>query len=100
MNLLRSLFAATLWLAPLPVIAQTVPPAAPAPQSKAPAHNEAVAPSINKDKKPRSEAQKKNDARMRACGQEWRAAKAANKTGGKTWRDFSIECRRQKKASG
>jgi hypothetical protein len=53
-----------------------------------------------KPKKPRSAAQKKNDERMKACGQEWRIAKASQKTGGKNWREFSRDCRRQKKAGG
>ena len=104
MKLVRYLVLAALMAAPLPVLAQNAAPAAsPATSAAKPAtqgKSDAAAPDIKKQKKPRSEAQKKNDERMRACGQEWRAAKAANKTGGKSWREFSTECRRKKKTGG
>lgn len=90
--LIRSVLAAMLFLAPLPVVAQTAKPATDTPKA------DVAQPQPKKEKKPRSEAQKKNDERMRACGKEWRAAKAANKTEGKNWRQFSTECRRKKKA--
>jgi hypothetical protein len=32
---------------------------------------------------------------MKACGAQWKAAKAANTTGGKTWPEFLAECRTQ-----
>lgn len=93
MALARLLIAAALLLAPLPALAQAAKPApAEAPKADSPK------PETKKEKKPRSEAQKKNDERMRECGKEWRAAKAANKTDGKTWRQFSTECRRKKKS--
>lgn len=78
---------------PLGVSAQTAKPVADPPKAES-----AAQPETKKAKKPRSEAQKKNDERMRACGKEWRAAKAANKTNGQNWRQFSTECRRKKKA--
>ena len=95
--IVRSLLAAILLLAPLPALAQTAKPAAEPPKVDA-LKSEAAQPVVKKEKKPRSEAQKKNDECMRACGKEWRAAKAANKTEGKNWRQFSTECRRKKKA--
>lgn len=92
MSFARLFFIASLALAPLPALAQTAKPAAvDVPKS------DALKPETKKEKKPRSEAQKKNDERMRECGREWKAAKAANKTAGKTWREFSTECRRKKK---
>lgn len=104
MKLMRYVVLAALLAAPLPALAQNAAPTAtPAPSPAKPASqgkSDAAPPDIKKQKKPRSEAQKKNDESMRACGQEWRAAKAANKTGGKSWREFSTECRRKKKAGG
>lgn len=96
MPLTRLCFIAALALAPLPVWAQTAKPA-PADAPKSDALKPETKADAKKAKKPRSEAQKKNDERMRECGKEWRAAKAANKTDGKSWRQFSIECRRKKK---
>lgn len=41
-----------------------------------------------------SEAQQRNAQIMRACGQEWRAAKAAMTVPeGQTWRDYLRSCR-------
>jgi hypothetical protein len=71
----------------------TTPPAA-APQATAPS---AEAP---RPKRQRSEAQLANDNRMRACGAEWRANKAALTAQGKTWRVFNVECRARLKAQG
>ncbi|MES2905986.1 MAG: hypothetical protein V4691_03010 [Pseudomonadota bacterium] len=51
-----------------------------------------------KTKKPLSEKQKLNISTMRACGSEWRAAKAAGQTKGQKWRDYLKECRARKKA--
>lgn len=31
---------------------------------------------------------------MKECGAKWQAAKAANKTGGKTWQQFLAQCRK------
>lgn len=50
-----------------------------------------------KPKRERSEAQKKNDEMMRACGQEWRADKASLQAKGETWRNFLKDCRARKK---
>jgi hypothetical protein len=63
--------------------------ATPAPTTEAP-----------KPKRQRSEAQLANDNRMRACGAEWRANKAALSAQGKTWRVFNVECRARMKAQG
>jgi hypothetical protein len=35
----------------------------------------------------------KNDGSMKACGEKWQAAKAANATNGATWSKFLVECR-------
>ena len=95
--IVRSLLTLILLVAPLPALAQTAKPAQEVPKADA-LKPDTAATTPKKEKKPRSEAQKKNDERMRACGKEWRAAKAANKTEGKNWRQFSTECRRKKKA--
>ncbi len=98
MSLPRLALAMALLMAPVPALAQTVKPSTPDAAKADAQKGDAAQPETKKQKKPRSEAQKKNDERMRACGKEWRAAKAANKTDGKTWRQFSTECRRKKKA--
>jgi hypothetical protein len=51
-----------------------------------------------KPRRERSAAQKQNDDMMRACGQEWRAEKAALQAKGETWRSFLKDCRSKKKA--
>ena len=38
-------------------------------------------------------------SRIKECAAEWQKAKAANTTGGKTYRQFSKECLAQKKAA-
>jgi hypothetical protein len=38
-------------------------------------------------------------SRIKECAAEWQQAKAANTTGGKTYRQFSKECLAQKKAA-
>ena len=91
MFIIRCFVFTGLLILPLNALAQSPKPA----PSPTPAQTE-----TKPTKKPRSEAQKKNDARMRACGQEWREAKRNRATEGKTWRQFSLECRRKKKASG
>ena len=35
---------------------------------------------------------------MKVCGDEWKEAKAAGKTGGETWPQFLAQCRAQQKA--
>ena len=49
-------------------------------------------------KRARSPAQLRNDQIMRDCGAEWRASKAAGKTGTQNWRGFLSECRKRKSA--
>ena len=95
MLLARYALAAFIAMTPLAALSQTTKPAADPPKADV-AKPEPAKAEPKAEKKPRSEAQKKNDERMRACGKEWRAAKAANKTDGKTWRQFSTECRRKK----
>jgi hypothetical protein len=38
--------------------------------------------------------------RLRACGAEWRAAKAEGKTAGQTWPKYWSACNKRKKAEG
>jgi hypothetical protein len=56
--------------------------------------------SSSKPKAERSEAQKANDNRMRACGKEWRENKDKLKAAGKTWKTFGPDCRAKLKAEG
>lgn len=73
--------------------------AAPVPeQTAAPAA--ATAETGAKPKRARSEAQLANDRRMKACGAEWRANKAALTAQGKTWRTYNVECRARLKSQG
>jgi hypothetical protein len=69
-----------------PAFAQTTQPQAGQGQTKA------------TPKRARSPAQLRNDQIMRDCGAEWRASKAAGKTGTQTWRGFLGECRKRKSA--
>jgi hypothetical protein len=55
------------------------------------------APAAGRPKRERSEAQKRNDAIMRACGQEWRANKPALQARGLTWITFSKDCRAKRR---
>ncbi|MDT7934849.1 MAG: hypothetical protein RQ833_09630 [Sphingomonadaceae bacterium] len=109
--MLRSLgVAAALIAAPAVAQAQTAAPAArsappaaaapaasPAPTAKPKAKRSAV-PTATADgaKRERSPAQLANDQKMRECGAEWRAAKAAGKTGSQKWNQFLSECRKRK----
>jgi hypothetical protein len=36
---------------------------------------------------------------MKICGEQWKAAKAAGTTGGKTWPEFLAQCRTEQKAA-
>ena len=94
----------------LPAAAQTNPlqprpgaaaPAAPTTRT-APATTTAAAPATEtaKPKRPRSEAQLKNDERLRACGAEWRANKDALTKKGYNWIKYSGECRKRLAAQG
>lgn len=83
--------------------AQTANPLRPAPGVSAPAAPAATTPAAapaEKVKRARSPAQLANDNRMRACGAEWRANKAALTAQGKNWRSYSTECRARLKAAG
>lgn len=69
--------------------------AAPAPAAPAPAAT-AAAPG----KKPLSAGRQAMVARERACGADWKAAKAAGKTAGQKWPQFWSACNKRKKAEG
>ena len=56
-----------------------------------PSATEAVA-----EKKPPSQAQLASRARMKECGADWQEMKAAGKTKGMTWRQFSGDCLKKK----
>jgi hypothetical protein len=86
--------AAMLAFAPVAAEQRTPNPLRPKAEESARAKPEAEAP---KPRRERSEAQKQNDEMMRACGQEWRAEKAALQAKGETWRGFLKECRAKKK---
>ncbi len=72
------------------------PAAAPAPAQATPAQ---AAPAQSGQRQ-RSAAQLANDERMRKCGAEWRANKAALTAQGQTWRKFNVDCRARLKAAG
>ena len=96
-------FAAACALAlAFPAAAQTNPlqqrPAAPA--RTAPATTAAPAAETAKPKRARSEAQLKNDNRLRACGAEWRANKPDLTKKGYNWIKYSTECRKRLAAQG
>lgn len=57
---------------------------APAPTPEAPRAERAA--------RPPSPAQQAVRDRMRRCGAEWQAAKAAGTTGGQRWNDFRAAC--------
>ncbi|MBX9907759.1 MAG: hypothetical protein K2Z25_03515 [Beijerinckiaceae bacterium] len=86
----------------LPAAAQTNPlqqrPAAPA--RTAPATTASPAAEAAKPKRARSEAQLKNDNRLRACGAEWRANKPDLTKKGYNWIKYSTECRKRLAAQG
>ncbi len=97
-----SLAAASALALALPAAAQTNPlqqrPAAPA--RTAPASTAAPAAEAAKPKRARSEAQLKNDNRLRACGAEWRANKPDLTKKGYNWIKYSTECRKRLAAQG
>lgn len=88
----------------LPAAAQTNPlqPRPTTPARTAPAATTAAAPAAEtaKPKRARSEAQLKNDNRLRACGAEWRANKADLTKKGYNWIKYSTECRKRLAAQG
>lgn len=82
---------------PQPTATQPMQPATPAAPAKAKPAAPATAqtPATTSPAKPPSEAQLAARARMKDCGAQWQKAKAANTTGGKTWRQFSSTCLKQ-----
>ena len=75
--------------------------AAEAPASSAPpAATPASAPATTKPPKTGSPGRDAMIARERACGKEWKEAKAAGKTEGMKWPQYWHECDQRKKAAG
>ncbi|KQU50808.1 hypothetical protein ASG72_13275 [Bosea sp. Leaf344] len=97
------LITACLMALSLPAAAQTAGnPLQPRPGATAPAASakENATTEAAKPKRPRSEAQLKNDNRLRACGAEWRANKAKLTAQGYNWIKYSGECRKRLAAQG
>ncbi len=102
------LAAAALTLLSSPVFAQAANPLQPRATTSAPAATpakpaattEKPAAATDKPKRERSAAQLANDNRLRKCGAEWRADKAALTAKGYNWIKFSTECRARLKAAG
>ncbi len=84
-----------------PAPAETTAPAPARPARATPAQ---AAPTAQADearpRRQRSPAQLANDERMRRCGAEWRANRAALQARGQNWRQFSVECRRRLRDAG
>ncbi len=99
-----SLAAACALALALPAAAQTNPlqqrPAAPARTAPATTAAPAAETAKPKPKRARSEAQLKNDNRLRACGAEWRANKPDLTKKGYNWIKYSTECRKRLAAQG
>jgi hypothetical protein len=76
-------------------------PAPSAPARAKPAQTAATpAAETAKPKRARSEAQLRNDERLRSCGAEWRADKEALTKKGYNWIKYSVECRKRLAAQG
>ena len=81
-------------------------PAAVAPAATAPAAPAAAAPATRPATPASSATDKPKDgtaamrARQKECGAEWKADKAAGKTGGLTWPKYWSACNTRKKAAG
>ena len=86
-RLARSCLAATCLALPLFTVA--VPSPAGAVEAK-----EAAA-TATKEKRPPTPGQLAARERMKTCGAEWRALKAAGNTANRTWREFSSTCMKQ-----
>jgi hypothetical protein len=82
--------------------ATAAPAAAPAPAAAAPAAAPASAANAAAPaKKPESAGRQAMIARERACGKDWKAAKAAGKIpAGQKWPQYWSECNKRKKAEG
>lgn len=81
--------------------AKVVPAAMPAAVAKpAPATRVATTTTTTTGQKPRTPGQLASENRMRACGEQWRAAKAANKVpAGQTWPQYWSACNTRLKAA-
>ena len=73
---------------------------APPPPTTASAPAATPAPASTKPPKTGSPGRDAMIARERACGQDWKEAKAAGKTQGMKWPQFWHECDQRKKAAG
>jgi hypothetical protein len=82
------------------------PAAAPAPAAAspaaAPAKPSAMTPAAApaKTAAPATGGKAAENTRIKACGAEWKEAKAAGKTAGQKWPQFWSECDKRKKAAG
>ncbi len=81
--------------------AKVVPAAMPAAVAKpAPATRVATTTTTSTGQKPRTPGQLASENRMRACGEQWRAAKAANRVpAGQTWPQYWSACNTRMKAA-
>ena len=73
---------------------------APPPSATASAPASTPAPASTKPPKTGSPGRDAMIARERACGKEWKEAKAAGKTEGMKWPQYWHECDQRKKAAG
>jgi len=78
-----------------PVVAKPAAPATAATPAPAPATKSAPAATV----KPKDGTAAMR-ARQKACGADWKADKAAGKSGGLTWPKYWSECDKRKKAAG
>jgi predicted lipid-binding transport protein (Tim44 family) len=104
---MRSMITAILLFATIGLAqAQTAAPANPLrPQARTQAAAQpapaapTAAPAPDRPKRERSEAQKRNDEDMRACGADWREKKPQLQAAGQTWITFSKDCRARRRAT-
>ncbi len=83
-----------------PAAATTAPATKPAAATTAPAAAPATKPAAAATTKP-MDGKAMEKSRIKACGAEWKAAKAANKVpAGQTWPQFWSECNARLKAAG
>lgn len=81
--------------------ATTAPAAAPAAPAAKPAAAPAAKPATTTSTEPGKPGREAMIARERACGADWKAAKAAGKIpAGQKWPQYWSECNKQKKAQG
>jgi hypothetical protein len=79
--------------APAPAAAAPAPAQAPKPAAVAPAPTKPAAATATGGKAGEV-------SRIKACGAEWKEAKAAGKTAGQKWPQFWSDCDKRKKAAG